>query len=113
MLPGMGGMDPRKIGRMMDSLGIKNDDIPAKEVIIEKADGGKIIISSPSVSKISMQGQESFQISGRISEIEGGPSEEDVKMVAEATGKSADDAKKALAEANGDIAAAIMKLKPE
>jgi len=106
-------MDPRKMGRMMDQLGIKNEDVDAKRVIIEKSDGSRLVISPASVTKISMQGQESFQISGTISEEGGGPSDEDIKMVAEATGKSADEAKSALISSNGDIAAAILNLKPE
>ena len=113
MIPGLGGMDMRKMGRMMDQLGIKNEDIEASRVVIEKADGSKIIISPASVSKITMQGQDSFQVSGKVSEEAGGPSEEDVKLVAESTGKSSDEAKAALAETKGDIAAAILKLKPE
>lgn len=113
MLPGMGGMDMRKMGRMMEQMGIKNEEIPSKLVTIEKEDGSKIIISSPSVAKITMQGQASFQVSGTISEQEGGPSDDDVKMVVEATGKSSSEALAALKESNGDIAQAIMKLKPE
>jgi len=107
------GMDMRKMGRMMEQMGIKNIDVPSKEVIIVKADGGKIVISSPSVTKISMQGQDSFQIAGTIKEMEGGPSDDDVKLVQEATGKPSQEALAALKECNGDIAQAIMKLKPE
>ena len=113
MIPGLGGMDPRKMARMMDSLGIKNEDVDVKRVIIEKADGTKIIVSPASVTKISMQGNDSFQVSGTISEEAAGIPDEDVKMVSEATGKSASDAKAALEACNGDIAQAIMKLKPE
>lgn len=106
-------MDPRKMARMMDSLGIKNEDVEARRVVIEKFDGSKIIVMPASVTKISMQGNDSFQVSGTVSEEAGGPSDEDIKMVAEASGKSAQEAKAALEECKGDIAQAIMKLKPE
>lgn len=105
-------MDPRKMARMMDSLGIKNEDVNAKRVVIEKADGSKLIISPVSVTKISMQGSDQFQVSGTISEEAGGPSGEDIKLVADSSGKSAEEAKTALIETNGDIAAAILKLSP-
>ena len=56
-----------------------------------------------------MQGQESFQISGDVEEKTGAFSEEDVKLVAEKTGKSEEEARSALEETE-DIAEAIMKL---
>ena len=60
-------LDPKKMQAMMKQLGIKQEDIDAKRVIIEKEDG-KIIIEEPSVVKVNMQGQETFQISGNIRE---------------------------------------------
>ena len=61
-----GGLDPKKMQAMMKQLGIAQQEIDASKVIIEKTDGNKIIIEEPSVVKIKMQGQESFQISGEI-----------------------------------------------
>jgi len=111
MLPGLGGMNPKKMAGMMKQLGINQEEIDAEKVIIEKKDGGKIIIENPSVQKITMQGQSSFQVSGDVSEGEGtGFSEEDIKMVVEKTGKSEEEAKKALEESGGEIAEAIVKL---
>ncbi|MFH1306506.1 MAG: nascent polypeptide-associated complex protein [Candidatus Micrarchaeota archaeon] len=111
MIPGMGGMDPKSIARAMKQMGIQNEEIPAKKVIIEQ-EGGKIIIENPQVVKISMQGQLSFQISGKVSE-QAGINEEDVKMVASSANVSEEKAKKALQEANGDIAEAILKLQKQ
>jgi len=113
MIPGMGGLDMRKMGRMMESMGIKNEPVDSVRVVIEKSDGSKITVEPADVTKITMQGQVSFQVAGEIKELEGGPSEEDIKMVADATGKSSEEAKAALASCNGDIAQAILKLKPE
>ncbi len=110
MLPGMGKIDPKKMQAMMRQMGINQEDIEASRVIIEKPDG-KIIIESPSVQKITMQGQTSFQISGEISEQSNEKfSEQDVKLVAEKTSSSKDKAREALEESNGNIAEAIIKL---
>lgn len=107
----MFGMDPKKIQGMMSKLGIKQEDIEAKRVIIEQEDKN-IVIENPSVVKINMSGNESFQISGNIKEEEkeGKISEEDIKQVMEKTGKSRKEAEKALKQTNGDLAEAILSL---
>ena len=103
-----GGIDPKKMQAMMKQMGINQEEIPAQRVIIEKADG-KTIIENPNVVKITMQGQNSWQITGEAHEEAEGIREEDVKMIAEKTGKSEKEARKALEETN-DIAEAILKL---
>ncbi len=60
----MFNLNPKKMQEAMKQMGIAQEDIPTKKVIIEKSDGNKTIINNPSVVKIKMQGQESFQISG-------------------------------------------------
>ena len=87
------------------------EEIEADRVIFECADKN-IIIENPSVQKMTMQGKESWQIAGEAREEsrEEQIREEDVSMVAEKTGKSNDEARKALEEAKGDIAEAIMNL---
>ena len=108
MFPGMGKIDPRKMQAMMKQMGINQKEIEADRVIIESSDK-KIIIENPSIQKIKMAGQESFQISGQVREEEKGFSDEDISLVAERTGKSKSEAKKALEETK-DIAEAILKL---
>jgi nascent polypeptide-associated complex subunit alpha len=111
MIPGLGGMNPKKMAAMMKQLGIKQDEIVADRVIIEKAGGDKIIIESPSIQKIVMQGQESYQVVGEARE-EGdeGVREEDVSLVVEKTGKSEEEVRKVLEEVGGEVAEAIVKL---
>ena len=104
-----GGIDPKKIQGMMSKMGIKQEDIPAKRVIIE-GEKGNIIIENPSVVKINMQGQDSFQITGDVSEQEQGASEEDIKQVIEKTGKTRLECEVALKQANNDLAEAILSL---
>ncbi len=105
MFPGM-NLDPRKMQSMLKQIGMKQEEIDASRVIIETSNK-KIIINNPSVQKIVFQGQESFQVSGEISE--SGFSEEDINLIVEKTGKTPEEAKNAL-EKTGDIAEAIMSL---
>ena len=108
------GMNPRKMQQMMKRMGIQQVDIPAKEVII-RSDDKEIIITEPSVAKVNMMGQETFQISGTIQERETSSepeiNDDDIKTVAEQANASEEDAKKALEESKGDLAAAILSLK--
>ena len=111
MLPGLGGLDPKKMQAVMKQMGIEQEEIPAEKVTIEKEDGSKIIIQPANVTKITMQGQETFQISGDISEeSEEAFTEEDIQTVIEKTGCSKKEAKQALENSNGDLAEAILEL---
>ena len=107
----MFNMDPKKMQAVMKQMGISQDEIPASKVIIERPNNSNIIISNPSITKIKAQGQESFQIAGEISEESTAPelSKEDIKTIAEKTGKSEKEAKAAL-EKTGDLAEAILEL---
>jgi len=102
--------------RLMQKMGMNMEELPeVKEVSIKTGDK-TITIENPTVSEIKMQGQSMFQVSGgTVKEAERGaePAEEDVKLVAEQTGKSLDEARKALQETSGDLAKAIVKLKGE
>ena len=112
----MPGMNPRKMQQMMKQMGIQQVDIPATEVIIRTADK-EIIITNPSVQKVNMMGNQNFQVSGNITErlLDSTPdiSEEDVKTVMEQSNVSEDEARKAIEDAKGDLAEAIMGLMKE
>ena len=103
-----GGLDPKKMQAMMSQMGIKQKEIDADEVII-KTKEGNIIIRDPSVTRITMQGQDTFQISGQVETEE--ISEDDIKMVTAKTGADREKAKTALKKSGGDIAEAILALK--
>ena len=105
-------MDPKKMQTVMKQMGIKSEDLNANSVIIE-TDSGRIVIDEPQVTKITMQGQSSFQIAGNIREEEAGISEDDVKLVMEQVSCSEEEAKAALTKTNGDIAEAIVSLSEE
>jgi len=105
------GLNPKKMQAMMKQMGIAQEEIPASKVIIEKSDDRKIIIENPSVTKVKMQGQETFQIAGEVREeaSASGISEDDIKTVIEKTGCSEEKARETL-EKTGDLAEAILEL---
>ncbi|MDO8480668.1 MAG: nascent polypeptide-associated complex protein [Nanoarchaeota archaeon] len=107
------GMDPRMMKQAMKRMGMKQDDIDATEVIIRTPEKD-IVFSSPSVAKLVMMGQESWQITGEYEEKSHDSkveiSEDDIQTVVAQTGKNSDVAKKAIEKHNGDLAAAILEL---
>ncbi len=109
----MPGLNPRKMQQMMKQMGIQQVDIPATEVIIRTANK-EIIITSPSVAKVNMMGQQTFQISGEIEErsLSTTPdiSEEDVQAVMDQAGVNETTARKAIEKHHGDLAEAILDL---
>ncbi len=105
-----GGIDPKKMQAMMKQMGIKQDEIEASKVIIEKIDGNRIVIENPSVVKIDMKGQESWQISGEAHEESMGVSDEDIRLIMEKTNKNYEESKSALEKNDGDIAQTIIEL---
>lgn len=96
----------------MKQMGIQSTSIDAEEVIIKTQDKD-IVISNPQVSRVKAMGQDTFQISGDISErARDEITDEDVEMVAEQAGVSQEEAR-AMLEETKDIAEAIMRLKKQ
>ncbi len=109
----LGGLNPKKMQALMKQMGMSQNEIPTSRVIIEKEDNSKIIIENPSVTKITMQGQETFQVVGNAVEVESEEekfSEEDIKTVIEKTSCTREQAEKVLESTNGDLAEAILEL---
>lgn len=105
------GMNAGQMAGMMKKMGIAQTQLPVRKVIFEM-DEGNLVIEDPSVLKIKMQGQETYQVSGEATEESAEAfSDEDVKMVVSQTEKSEDEVRKALENSEGDIAEAIMELK--
>jgi nascent polypeptide-associated complex subunit alpha len=107
-------INPAQMRKMMQRMGIQQVEIDAEAVIIKTADKD-IIITEPSVTKVNAMGQETFQISGRITERSREPeiSDEDVKTVMDGTGVDRDTAVAALKKNDYDLAKAIMDLSPK
>lgn len=104
MLP---NMNPAQMEKLMRQMGIQSKTLEARRVVIEMEDGN-LVIEQPHVTEIRMQGQASFQIAGNAVKEER-IKEEDITLVMEKTGCTREEAMKALAEAKGDIAEAILK----
>ena len=115
MFPGR-GMDPKQLERMMKQLGIKTEEVKAKRAVFELENGSRIVIESPSITSMTMQGKKTFTVMGNEKQEQRGQEqqgiqEEDIEMVMQQAGASREEAKKALEENQGDIAKAIMELK--
>jgi len=102
------GMDPRLVKQAMKKMGMKQEDIPATEVIITCGDK-KLIIRHPNVQKIVMMNEVSFQITGNVEEVSA-LSDEDIQTVMQQASCSKENARKALEKAEGDLAEAILDL---
>lgn len=104
------GIHPKDLQKAMKRIGLKQEEIPATEVIIKCPDK-QLIIHNPHVSKVNALGQETLQVLGDIEEL---PlekfAEEDVKTVAAQAHVSEEKARHALETTNGDLAQAILSL---
>jgi nascent polypeptide-associated complex subunit alpha len=104
-------LNNKQIQSMMKQMGMSQEEIESSKVTIEKSDGTNIIIENPHVTKLNVKGQISFQIVGDLKEEAGKPfTEEDVKQVMEKTGCTESQAIRALEDAKGDMAEAILEL---
>jgi len=109
----------RDAARMMQKMGMKVDEVANVTQVIIKTESKDIVIEEPSVTLVTVQGQAMYQIAGgRVSEgtpqaVPTAVGEEDAQLVAHQTGRPLDDAKKALLEAGGDLAKAILILKDQ
>jgi len=117
-----GARGGRDTARMMEKMGVKMNELPEVTQVVIRTPTKDIVIDAPTVTMVTVQGQAMYQIAGgEVSESqpqtvsESQPSlgvpEADVQLVAQQTGKSMDESRKALAEAGGDLARAILILK--
>jgi nascent polypeptide-associated complex subunit alpha len=109
-------VNPRETKRMMQRMGLSMDAVADVKQVIIKTSSKEITIEEPEVAMLEMQGQKIFQVTGgKITEKAAerkpsGVAEEDVRLVADQTGKSLEEARKALEECQGDLAKAILLL---
>jgi nascent polypeptide-associated complex subunit alpha len=115
-------MNPREQKRMMQRMGMNMDTVADVQQVIIRTAGKDIVIDEPEVAILQVQGQKMYQvIGGQVSEQAPSQrqtanvaqptfSEEDVRLVADQTGKSLEKAKDALEECQGDLAKAILLL---
>lgn len=114
MIPGMNKRQMKQMERQMKKMGMKMDELEGVREVVIRFDEKELIIDNPNVSLMSVMGQETYQIEGNAHEVgfdyEIEIPKEDIEMVANSAGVSADKAKTALEECKGDLAEAIMKL---
>ena len=125
---GFRGLSPKQIERMMKKMGIEQKDLEGVSEVIIRFSDREWIINNPQVGVIKQAGSESYQVSGTKTErklssdsstatvTEDQPKEieipmEDAALVAGQAGVDIETAKGALKETEGDLAAAILKLK--
>ncbi|RAP44824.1 MAG: nascent polypeptide-associated complex protein [Methanosphaera sp. rholeuAM6] len=122
MFPG-GKISPKQLKQMerqMKKMGMNMEELDGVEQVVITLKEKEIVIKNAEVSIMNAMGQKTYQISGQSEErIKGADSEEavkveisvdDIELVASQTGVSSAEAQKALEEAKGDLAEAIMKL---
>jgi nascent polypeptide-associated complex subunit alpha len=108
-------ISPREARRMMQRMGMSMDAVPDVEQVVIKTSSKEITIEEPEVAILELQGQKIFQVTGgkiteKAAERKLAIPEEDVRLVADQTGKSLEEARKALEESEGDLAKAILLL---
>ncbi len=104
MLP----MNLSQMKKMLKQMGVNIEEINATEVII-RTPNEELIFKNPNVTKVAGRGMEVFQIMGSY-EVVKKINEEDVKLIMEQANVDEETARKALIEANGDLAEALMRL---
>jgi len=113
MFPGLGkGINPRKMAAMMKQMGIDIDEIENVEEVIIRTPQKDIIFRDAQVTVMDAKGMKTYQVVGTPQEVarEAKIPEEDIKLVMEQAKAAEADARNALKETKGDIAAAILKL---
>jgi len=116
-----GGMNPRKMQKMMKQMGIDMTELDAEEVVIRTSDE-ELVFTDAEVTRT--QGSQTYQIAGEPESRERGAGEDegakegdseavpdaDVELVATRTGAGEAAAREALEAEDGDLAAAVSRL---
>lgn len=125
---GRGGLDPRRMKKMMKQFGIDIEELDDVQEVLIKTRSKDYVFNTPSVTIMTSQGEKTFQITGKPEILEPGEGEltgelpqdaepaeptippEDIKLVMEQTNVTEEEARQALEECNGNPAEAILKL---
>lgn len=99
-------------------MGLSMDVMSDVEEVVFKMGRKEMIVEDPEVAILNLKGQKVFQVTGgkiteralvREEEMVTAP-EEDVRLVADQTGGTVEEARRALEESGGDLAKAILLL---
>lgn len=110
-----GNMNPKQMKQAMQKLGIQQEDVEASKVIIETPES-RLVFDNPSVQKVDMMGQETYQVMGTPAEQAANQrdvniSDDDLNTIMDKTGCDEDTARQAIEDNDFDLAAAIMDVK--
>ncbi len=111
------GLGPRDLKRALKRMGIEAEELKVTQVTLQTQDGKTLVVDSPEVLVVKAKGQPTMlYVIGEPKEVKAEErpmevSEEDVRLVAEQAGVDVETARRALIEAKGDIAEAILRLK--
>lgn len=107
-----GKINPRQMNQMMRRLGINVKNIDDVEKVIIQTKDKEYIFEDAEVTLMDAQGQKTYQIIGNphIKNRTQDTLNDDVKLVMQQTGKTEEEARKALQQSDGDIAQAILNL---
>ena len=110
-----GRIDKRQMERAMRQMGIKTVELEGVREVVIKLPDKEIVLSNAQVTLMEMPGQRTYQVVGEEFErkLELEIPEDDVNLVMVQAAVSREPAIQALKESGGDIAAAIIKLKPK
>jgi len=102
----------------MQRMGLSMTPLPDVQEVILRTSTKEIIVKDPEVAVLEVRGQKIFQVTGGgIEEKTIEPKitipEEDIRLVADQTGRSVEEARKALEETEGDLAKAILLLQSQ
>ncbi|MBI4139982.1 nascent polypeptide-associated complex protein [Candidatus Woesearchaeota archaeon] len=105
------GINPRDLKQAMKKMGMIQEDIPATRAVIY-SEGKTLVIENPAVAKVTMMGEETYQITGTAQWVETQTqiSDQDIETVQESAECSKEEAEEALKNTKGDIAEAILKI---
>ncbi|AIZ55972.1 nascent polypeptide-associated complex protein [Candidatus Methanoplasma termitum] len=119
MAAGMRGVNPRQMQQAMKKMGMKQTDIKNVTEVIIRTNNKEIVITNAEVTLIEMQGSRNYQIAGDEITRELGTASapatvtfpaEDIELVMSQTGCDKEKAVKALEDAKGQPAEAILKI---
>jgi len=64
MFGGGGGLNPRKMQKMMEQMGIEMDELDAERVVIDLAGGDRLVFDDADVTLMEARGQKTYQVVG-------------------------------------------------
>ena len=102
------------MGRMLEGMSMNTEEVQGVREVVIRTERSELIIAKPAVTKTAVGDKMTYTVSGEEGEERelDAPvfSDDDIELVCHQAGVDRDRASEVLAETNGDIAQAIMRL---